>query len=90
MNGEGDGEEGTKEGRPDLGIDDTEYPLEDLSEGRGNNASGPPIEDSEPTEPQVRTDTALAKAIKDLVNDEAQPNEYIELPSKKTSNFSWE
>ena len=80
MNGEGDGEEGTKEGRPDLGIDDTEYPLEDLSEGRGNNASGPPIEDSEPTEPQVRTDTALAKAIKDLVNDEAQPNEYIELP----------
>ena len=80
MNGEGDGEEGTKEGRPDLGIDDTEYPLEDLSEGRGNNASGPPVEDTEPTEPQVRTDTALAKAIKDLVNDEAQPNEYIELP----------
>ena len=80
MNGEGDGEEGTKEGRPDLGIDDTEYPLEDLSEGRGNNASGPPVEDTEPTEPQVRTDTALAKAIKDLVNDQAQPNEYIELP----------
>ena len=80
MNGEGDGEEGTKEGRPDLGEDTTEYPLEDLSEGRGNNASGPPVEDTEPTEPQVRTDTALAKAIKDLVNDEAQPNEYIELP----------
>ena len=80
MNGEGDGEEGTKEGRPDLGEDTTEYPLEDLSEGRGNNASGPPVEDTEPTEPKVRTDTALAKAIKDLVNDEAQPNEYIELP----------
>ena len=72
-----DGEGDPKSGRPDLGIDDTEYPLEDLSEGRGNEASGPPEQDSEP---QVRTDTALAKAIKDLVNDEAQPNEYIELP----------
>ena len=72
-----EGGEGTpKSGRPDLGEDDTEY--EDTTDSAtGNEASGPPEQDSEP---QVRTDTALAKAIKDLVNDEAQPNEYIELP----------
>ena len=71
-----EGEGTPKSGRPDLGEDDTEY--EDINESvTGNEASGPPEQDSEP---QVRTDTALAKAIKDLVNDEAQPNEYIELP----------
>ena len=71
-----DGEGTPKSGRPDLGEDDTEY--EDTTDSAtGNEASGPPEQDSEP---QVRTDTALAKAIKDLVNDEAQPNEYIELP----------
>ena len=71
-----EGEGNPKSGRPDLGEDDTEY--DDIKESvAGNEASGPPEQDSEP---QVRTDTALAKAIKDLVNDEAQPNEYIELP----------
>ena len=71
-----EGEGTPNSGRPDLGEDDTEY--EDINESvTGNEASGPPEQDSEP---QVRTDTALAKAIKDLVNDEAQPNEYIELP----------
>ena len=71
-----EGEGNPKSGRPDLGEDDTEY--DDITESvAGNEASGPPEKDSEP---KVRTDTALAKAIKDLVNDEAQPNEYIELP----------
>ena len=71
-----EGEGNPKSGRPDLGEDDTEY--DDIKESvAGNEASGPPEQDSEP---KVRTDTALAKAIKDLVNDEAQPNEYIELP----------
>jgi hypothetical protein len=71
-----EGEGNPKSGRPDLGEDDTEY--DDITESvAGNEASGPPEQDSEP---KVRTDTALAKAIKDLVNDEAQPNEYIELP----------
>ena len=71
-----EGEGNPKSGRPDLGEDDTEY--DDIKESvAGNEASGPPEKDSEP---KVRTDTALAKAIKDLVNDEAQPNEYIELP----------
>ena len=71
-----EGEGTPKSGRPDLGEDDTEY--DDIDDTvTGNEASGPPEQDSEP---QVRTDTALAKAIKDLVNDEAQPNEYIELP----------
>ena len=71
-----EGEGTPKSGRPDLGEHDTEY--DDIDHTvTGNEASGPPEQDSEP---QVRTDTALAKAIKDLVNDEAQPNEYIELP----------
>ena len=71
-----EGEGNPKSGRPDLGEDHTEY--DDITESvAGNEASGPPEQDSEP---KVRTDTALAKAIKDLVNDEAQPNEYIELP----------
>tara|TARA_B100000902_G_scaffold279721_1_gene265548 strand:- start:441 stop:2663 length:2223 start_codon:yes stop_codon:yes gene_type:complete len=76
---DGDGESPIKDGRPDLGEDETEY--DEITERvSGNEASGPPEKDDLPDEPQVRTDQALAKAIRDLVNDEAQPNEYIELP----------
>ena len=69
--------ESPKDGRPDLGEDD--IPYDEIGQDvAGNEASGPP--EGEPDEPQVRTDRALAKAIKDLVNDEAQPNEYVEFP----------
>ena len=78
---DGEGEGSPKSGRPDLGEDETDY--DDISDditdsATGNEASGPSENDSEP---QVRTDQALAKAIRDLVNDEAQPNQYLELPN---------
>ncbi len=87
----------TKEGRPDLGKDETEYPLEDLSEGRGQESEQKPkeketeesIEEQQSSgaalqntegEPRVQTDDMLKQKIRDLISNDAMPNEYLELP----------